>query len=195
MNPGRYFTGFIKALGLDQNWREYFDLTGSGFQRSFLTIPLALPFFYLCVLALHKQNLAVLALNPDFEGPLPALISPLSFVVISLAFGFSFSALAYGLSLAFGKLEHYRAWVTVRHWGFFFWAVIVSLFLGATYIGLIPFAAIIPILFILYMATLVIDIRLAQKIGGFDWGGAALVGCMTTALGLTIILFGMTRLA
>jgi len=194
MNLMRHFRGFLKAIGLSSDWQSFFDLDAQGFQRSFLTIPLSLPFLYLCALSVHQQQVALTELNSDFAGPAPELISPLSFVLISLAFGFSFSALTFILARVFRKQDRYQAWVNVRHWGFFLLIIIASVMLGLTYMKWLPFEAIIPLFFILYLGTLAVDIRLAQKIGGFDWGGAILVGCMITALGLTIVLMGLIHL-
>lgn len=195
MNPPRYLSGFLKVMGLDSDWRRFFDLTRTGLQRSFLTIPLSLPFYYLCALALHQQRSLVLASNPDGGASAPVLIAPLPFVLICLAFGFSFSALAFAVSRAFGKADTLRAWITIRHWGFFFMIVLASFLLGLTFIGLVTFPMVLPFLFILYLGTLAVDIRIAQKVADFDWGGAILVGCMITALGLSIILMGMNYLA
>lgn len=194
MNLMRYFSGFLKVLGPGQDWSGFFDLTKTGFHRSFLTIPLSLPFYYLCALALHKQRLSVLATNPQIQTEAPSLLAPLPFVIVCLAFGFSFSILAYILGRVFGKTENVLSWINIRHWGFFLMLLLASILLGLTYIGVLPFFIVLPFLFILYLSTLAVDIRLAQKVGDFDWGGAILVGCMITAMGLSIILMGMNYL-
>lgn len=195
MNVRQYFSGCLKALGFDTDWPEYFDLSERGFRLSFLTIPLSLPFYYMCALAIHKQQVTVLEQTPNYEGGTPELISPLLFVLISLAFGFSFSLIAFLLAGAFNKTSRFKSWAIVRHWSFFFVALIAAAFLGLTYFGIAPFSIILPLIFCLYLGTLAIDIRLAQKIGGFEWGGAILTGCIITALGLSVILMGLTRLA
>ena len=149
----------------------------------------------MCALAIHKQQLAVMKQTPDYEGAIPELISPLLFVLISLAFGFSFSLIAFLLAGAFNKTDRFKSWAIVRHWSFFFLALIAAAFLGLTYFGILPFNIVLPLIFSLYLGTLAVDIRLAQKIGGFEWGGAILTGCIITALGLAVILMGLTRLA
>ena len=195
MNPSRYFSACLKTLGFDPDWQKNFDLSERGFRLSFLTIPLSLPFFYMCALALHKQQLAVIEQIPDFEGRAPELIAPLPFVLICLAFGFSFSICAYLISNAFDKGATFKSWAVVRHWSFFFIAFSSAIILGLNYIGLIAFSVALPLIFCLYIGTLAVDIRLAQKVAGFDWGGAILTGCILTAVGLTIILMGVTQLA
>jgi len=37
------------------------------------------------------------------------------------------------------------------------------------------------------------DIRLAQKVAGFEWGTAILIGCIIVAVGLTFILLAISR--
>lgn len=198
MNLARYFSGSLKALGPkqspDQNWSNFFDLSENGFRQSFLTIPISLPFFYICAAAIHKQRLEILQQNPDFEGQLPGLIPPIFFVLVFLFYGISFFAVAYFLGKAFQKDDSLKSWVIVRHWTFFFLALMAGAVFGLSYMGLVSFAAILPIAFILYLGTLAVDIRLAQKIAGFEWGAAILAGCMITALGLMVVLIGVTRL-
>ncbi len=195
MNLARLFSGCFKALGRDTHWPDYFDLSTKGFRQSFLTIPLSLPFFYVCAAALHKQQVAVLSQSPEAPAVMPGLISPAPFVLIFLTFGFSFSALAYFLARMFQKDEVFKSWVVVRHWTFFFLAFIVSVLLGASYLGVIPFAFVLPFIFMIYLGTLAVDIRYAQKIAGFEWGAAILAGCMITALGLMVVLIGVNGLA
>lgn len=195
MNALRYLSGFLRVLGPDTEWREFFNLTKTGFQRSFLTIPLSLPFYYLCALSLHRQRLAVFESSPVLDGQTPSLLAPFPFTVLCLVFGFSFSILAFALSHAFGKRGKFQDWVNIRHWGFFAMAVLAGILLGLTYFDIVTFPLVMPLLFILYLGTLAVDIRLAQKVAEFDWGGAILVGCMITAMGLSIILIGMNFLA
>lgn len=194
MNLARYFSGCLKALGLDQDWAKFFDLSEKGFQRSFLTIPLSLPFFYICAAAIHKQQVNLLEQIPEFDGQPPSLIQPLFFVLVFLFYGISFFAIAYFLGKAFQKDESFRPWVIVRHWTFFFMALIAGALFGLSYMDVVSFNAIIPIAFVLYLGTLAVDIRLAQKIAGFEWGAAILAGCMITALGLMVVLIGVTQL-
>ncbi len=194
MNLARYFSGCLKALGTDQDWRNFFDVSEKGFQQSFLTIPLSLPFFYICAAAIHKQHVDLLTANPDFDGQLPGLIPPIYFVLVFLFYGISFFAVAYFLGKAFQKDERLKSWVIVRHWSFFFLALIAGALFGLSYMSIVSFSAILPIAFILYLGTLAIDIRLAQKIAAFEWGAAILAGCMITALGLMVVLIGVTRL-
>ncbi len=194
MNLAQYFAGCLKALGPEKDWAKYFNLTENGFRQSFLTIPLSLPFFYICAAAIHKQHVDLLQSQADFEGQLPTLIQPIYFVLVFLFYGISFFAIAYFLGKAFEKDESFRSWVIVRHWSFFFMALIAGGLFGLSYMGIVSFAAILPIAFLLYLGTLAVDIRLAQKIAGFEWGAAILAGCMITALGLMVILIGVTQL-
>lgn len=195
MNPFNYLSGFLKVLGPDLDWQEFFDLTRTGFQRSFLTVPLSLPFYYFCALALQKQRRLILETNGANDIATTSLIAPLPFVILGLTFGFSFPLLAFALSRVFGKNKSFHDWVNIRHWGFFLMVVLASIILGLTFFGLVAFPLVMPLLFILYLGTLAVDIRVAQKVAGFDWGSAILVGCMITALGLAIILMGTSLLA
>ena len=49
------------------------------------------------------------------------------------------------------------------------------------------------VLFAAYLGLLAADIRLAQKVAGFDWGMAILIGCVIVAVGLTFVQLAISR--
>ncbi|NNE57490.1 MAG: hypothetical protein HKN36_05235 [Hellea sp.] len=193
MNLARYFSGTIKALGSSKTWSDDFDLTRAGLQQSFLALLLSLPFYFVCAAAVVKFRNEVLANSPDYDGAPDAYLPIGGFVLLLLLYALMFPLCVYIFTLVFDRQDRFRPWVIVRHWAFFFVALAAAILMGLSLLGVLPFQmALLPV-FILYLGTLAIDIRLAQKIGGFEWGAAILAGCLITAMGLMMILIGMTQ--
>jgi len=186
MNLAAYFSGSLKALGRGDGWETDFDLSKKGFSQSFAALFLTLPCYYVCGLAVAKQRAALTG------AEIAATIPLLPFVIIFTLYAFAFSVCAYLIAMVFDKQDRFRAWVIVRHWTVFFAVLLAAVFMGLTLIGL-PFVIANFAAFALYMSTLVIDIRYAQKIAGFEWGAAVLTGCILTAMGFTILLTGVAQ--
>jgi len=185
VNLAAYFSGSLKALGRGEGWEQFFDLSRKGFSQSFIALLLTLPCYYVCALAVAKQR-AVVSAEPVAAVPL------LPFAIIFALYALTFSVSAYLLSLVFDKQDRFRPWVIVRHWTVFFAVLLAAMCMGLTLLGL-PFEIGMFAAFVLYMSTLVIDIRYAQKIAGFEWGAAVLAGCIITAMGFTILLTGVNQ--
>jgi len=187
MNLPRLLNGCKAALGRAENWDSYFDLSRKGLQQSFLALLLSLPFYYVCAAAVQSERAKILG----EASALPAA----AFFIVLLLYALMFSLCAYILCLVFDRQDRFRPWVITRHWSIFFAALLAALFFGFYMAGIIPFAIANIVAFIIYMGTLVIDIRLAKKIAGFDWGAAILAACIITAMGLMMILMGISQYA
>lgn len=194
MNLARIFTGCLRAFGRDAGWAENFDLSEKGFRASFLALLLSMPVLYVCYAGIFRQRRIVMEAQPELVDNLPVMVSPPMLFLILIIFGMMFPIVAYVLCLVFEKMDKFRPWVIVRLWTFFFIALLMGALFGLTMLGVLSFAAIIPPIFVLYMGTLLVDIRYAQKIAGFEWGAAVLAACIITAMGLTVILIGTSSL-
>ncbi len=186
MNLAVLFSGCLKVLGLNPSWPEHFDVSPRGFQHSFIALFLSIPLFYICAAAVLKQR----ELLSGEAQAFPAA----AFFIIILIYGFMFPVSAFILSSLFNKTENFNAWVVVRHWSLFFAALIVAALFALTLAGILPFMMVNSVAFFIYMCTLLMDIRIAQKVAGFEIGAAILAGCITTASGLLAILIGISIL-
>ena len=74
-------------------------------------------------------------------------------------------------------------------------ALLAAALLGLFLAGVLPFVIAINIVLGVYLITLAIDIRLAQRIAGFEWGAAVLTGCIITAMGFTVLLMSIAQFA
>lgn len=188
MNLAAYFSGSLRALGRSGDWPKYFDLSRKGFMQSFAALFLTLPCYYVCALAVAKERAVR-------DAEVVAAVPFLPFVIIFTLFALSFSVSVYLISMVFDKQDGFRPWVIVRHWTAFFAVLLAAALFGLYLLGVVPFTAANFTAFALYMGTLLIDIRYAQKIGEFEWGAAVLTGCIITAMGFTILLTGVNQFA
>lgn len=186
MNLAAYFSGSFKALSRSEDWPKYFDLSRKGFTQSFVALFLTLPCYYVCALGVDTERAILM------EGGAP-LVPFLPFVIIFTLYAFAFSVSVYLISMVFDKQDRFRPWVIVRHWTVFFTVLLAAALFGLYLVGILPFAVANFAAFTLYMSTLIIDIRYAQKIGEFEWGAAVLTGCIITAMGFTILLTGLAQ--
>ncbi len=185
MNLPRLLSGCLAALGKREDWEIFFDLSRKGLQQSFIALLLSLPFYYVCAAAVQMHRAKIL----EETSSLPAA----AFFIVLLLYALMFLLVAYILCLVFDRQDRFRPWVIVRHWAVFFSALLAAAFFGLYMAGIVPFMIANIAAFTIYMGTLFIDIRLAKKIAGFDWGAAILTACIITAMGLMMILMGVSQ--
>jgi len=187
MNLARLLSGVLKTLGPSEDWPDHFDLSRKGLRLSFLALILSVPAYYICAIAIQQQA-ASLAQTPPVYPTAPF------FLILGL-YAVMFAVCVYIVCVVFDKMDRFRPWVITRHWAVFFTALLAALLAGLNIAGILPFTALYFLWLVLYLGTLAIDIRLASKLGGFDWMAAVFTGCIITAMGLTILMIGVAQLA
>jgi len=85
------------------------------------------------------------------------------------------------------KMDRIRPWIITRNWTGFGFSLLAGSVFGLTGLGLLPFIVANGVLFAAYLGLLAADIRLAQKVAGFNWGTAILIGCVIVAVGMTFV--------
>ena len=115
------------------------------------------------------------------------------FILIVGLWLFSFPALAYLIGMIFEKMDRVRVWTITRNWTVFGFSLLAGGVFGLVNLGLLPFIAATGVLFAAYLGLLAADIRLAQKVAGFNWGMAVLIGCAVVAVGLTFVQLAISR--
>jgi len=187
VNLPRLFKGSVNALGQGEDWPEFFDLSRSGLKQSFVAVLLSLPFYYVCAAAVQAYTAQV--------NETPATLPALAFFIVLLLYAMMFPLVAYIMCIVFDRQDRFRSWVIVRHWTFFFAALVAAIIMGLSLAGIVPFELAQIQVFALYLGTLVMDIRFAQKIAGFDWTAAIFTGCVIAASGMMMILIGVVQYA
>ena len=187
MNFVSYLAGCFKVLGRGEGWETDFDLSRKGFKRSFFALILSLPFYYVCAAAVQKHQAFLIDNTEIIALPISA------FLLIFALYAMTFVVSVYIIAMVFDKQDRFRAWVVVRHWAIFFAAMFAALLMGLNMAGVLPFYVAIYSVLGIYLLTLAIDIRLASRVGGFEWGAAILTGCLITAMGITVLMIGVAQ--
>lgn len=189
MNLVRLFSGCLKAIGSDENWPAYFDLSRKGLKQSFIALALTVPCYFVGATVVEIERSKLL------DGAAHVSVPAAPFLVIMTLYALTFVIVAYILTMVFDRQDRFRPWVIIRHWTVFFLALIGTALFGLTMVKVLPFPIAAYGVLALYLGQLLIDMRLAQKIVGFEWGGAMFTGCIITALGLSILLTGAAQFA
>lgn len=188
MKPLTLISGCLAVIGRIPNWERFFDLSKSALRLTFLAQILILPAFYIIANSAVKGRSELLKIEAGSVS-VPAI------AIIGLVYLLNFSAVAYIIAMVFDRQDRFRAWVIVRHWCVFLLAWLAALGFGLFTLGVLPLTAAYGILFAAYMGLLFIDIRIAQRVVGFDWGGATLAGCLISITGLSLLLTGVSYFA
>lgn len=173
--------GIIKVLRGDKDWRDEFDLSSPALPKSFFAIFACISLFMVITKAIVKYN------DNSDDAPFFAIAIVLSFMT------FSFPLLVYVLCMVFDKLSAFRPWVIVRNWAFLCVAALISLVFGLYLLDLLPFSIAYMVGLALYLSTLAIDIRLAQRIGGFDWIGAVFTAILISFTSMMVLYLGLMQ--
>ncbi len=196
MNFAAYLSGCLRVLlgadglgadGLSADGPQGFKLSRAGLLQSFFALVLTLPGYYLCGLAIAAQH-------AKQTGEAAQIIPPLNFGFAAMIYSLTFSATIYIITRALGKAERFAPWVIIRHWAVFFCVMGAAILYGLYLLGIVPFVLSSAVAFVLYLATLAIDIRLAGKIGGFDFTASVFTACIIFAMGLSVLLIAVVQL-
>lgn len=187
MNLYAYLIGCLKVLGTSIGWDTAFDLSRKGFKRSFLALVISVPFYYVCAAAVQKHQTSMT------DNAVITALPAAAFLLIFALYAMTFVVSVYIITMVFDKQDRFRSWVIVRHWAIFFASMLAAIIMGLNMAGILPYLIAIYIVMGIYLLTLAIDIRLAARIGDFEWGAAVLTGCLITAMGLTVLMIGVAQ--
>ena len=187
MNLSALLTACRGALWGRNDWAGGVDISAKGLRESFLAIALSIPAYYICALAISAERASL-------SGQEKQLIPAALFALLTMIYSLTFSASAYIICAAFNKRDTLAPWVIVRHWALFFCVLLAAIFYGLSLLGALPFVIANYLALGIYLATLAIDIRLAQKIAGFELTAAIFTACIIFAMGLSVLLIGVVQL-
>lgn len=177
--------GIFAVLGTWPNWENYFDLSRKGQKVSFIFLTWSLLPLWVVAYVIQIERAA----QADSVVVLPPT---LPFILIVGLWLFSFPALAYLIGMIFEKMDRVRPWIITRNWTVFGLSLLLGVVFALAERGL-PFMVANGALFAAYLGLLAADIRLAQKVAGFNWGAAILIGCVIVAVGLTFVQLAISR--
>ncbi len=180
MNLVRIFNGVVNALR-DKPWEDGFDLSPRGLQRSFNAVAAYIPLGLVAARAAVKYN--------DNTASMPYGSIAMTLGLIAL----TFPLIAYVLCMLFDKMDRFRPWVIVRNWTNLFVYAMIAAALGLYLFGVLPFFPAYVLALTLYVGTLAIDVRLAWRIGGFDWIGAVFAGILISTATMMVLLLAISQ--
>ncbi|MEM9601026.1 MAG: hypothetical protein AAF926_08385 [Pseudomonadota bacterium] len=178
--------GVFGAVGTWPDWQRFFDLTRAGLIRSCLALLICFPALWLVMVGLETERAQLAGVDtPDFQSR--------PFVVIVSLWLLSFPVTAGLIAIMMNRIDAYAPWVIVRNWALvWLCSVLGVVFLLVRYAGL-PTIAGYGALLAAYLGLLPIDIRLAQRVGGFPLMTAILVGCIIVSTGMMVMLAGLLQ--
>ncbi len=182
----RSLLGIFAVLGNWPNWENYFDLSRRGQKVSFIVLALSLAPLWLVVYGIQSERARLTEAELSLPGVLP-------FILITGLWLVSFPGLAYLIGMIFEKMDRVRSWIITRNWTVFGLSLLAGMMFGLVSLGALPFILANGVLFAAYLGLLAADIRLAQKVAGFNWGIAVLIGCGVVAVGLTFVQLAISR--
>lgn len=190
MNLARYLSGCVRAVGRQDDWPDYMNLTRRGLHESFVALALTLPGYYIGMRAIVLHNAGQNGIEAADAAMLPLSV----FAAMVIVYMLTFSACAYILAMIFDRQDRFKPWVIIRHWTVFFGVFLAAIFFGLNLMGVVPYALAMGVAFMVFLGSLAVDIRLAQKIVGFDWKGAVYTGCIIAAMGISVIGTGVMQM-
>ena len=186
MSPLTPILGVFAVLGTWPKWESYFDLSRKGQKMSFIVLALSLAPLWLVVYGIQTERARIADTELILLGVLP-------FILIVGLWLFSFPALAYLIGMIFERMDRVKIWTITRNWTVFALALLAGTMFGLVSLSIVPFMLANGVLFAAYLGLLAADIRLAQKVAGFNWGTAVLIGCLIVAVGLTFVQLAISR--
>ena len=184
---GALFTACRKALLGGADWKDNIDTGAKGLCLSYAALAFSIPAYYICALAIASER-------ANLSGQTKALVPPLPFSLAAFIYLLSFSASVYIICAAVNKRAQFRPWVILRHWSMFFFVLFAASLYGLYLLGVLPFMAVNIVALGVYLATLAVDIRLAQRIGELELTPAIFTACIIFAMGLSVLLIGVVQI-
>ncbi|WP_298913050.1 hypothetical protein [uncultured Algimonas sp.] len=178
--------GVFGAVGTWPDWQRFFDLSRAGVVRSFLALLVCFPALWLVMTGLETRRAELAGTAaPDFQvGP---------FILIVGLWLLSFPVTSALVAILMSQTDRLATWWVARNWALAWLCIALGLvFLAVVFAGL-PTIMGYGALLAAYLGLLPIDIRLAQRAGGFPLTTAILVGCVVVSTGMMVLLSGLLQ--
>jgi len=178
--------GVFGAVGRWPDWQRFFDASRRGVITSFLAMLFCFPALWLVMVGLETERSAIAGTPvPDFQ------IAP--FVLIIGLWLLSFPATSALTAILMNRTAQLPLWWTARNWAVtLLCGALGIVFVGVVFLG-VPTIIGYGALLAAYLGLLPIDIRLAQRAGGYPFGTAVLIGCVIVSTGMLVMLTGLLQ--
>lgn len=178
--------GVFGAVGRWPDWPRFFDRSRAGVIASFVALALCFPALWLVMIGLETERAQLAGTPvPDFR------IAPFA-LIISLWL-LSFPVTSALVAVLMSRTDRLPLWWTARNWAVtWLCGALGFVFVGVVFFGqptIIGYGALVAA----YLGLLPIDIRLAQRAGGFPFSTAILIGCIVVSTGMMVMLTGLLQ--
>jgi hypothetical protein len=176
--------GVFGAVGTWPNWERFFDPSRRGLILSFVALIFTLPMLWFVGSQIQIER-------GRLQGVEASRLNPISYIGILLAVGIAFIATASIIAILLRRMDRLPLWLIARNWAVFFLSTALAIIFAAVAYTPLPFAVANGALFAAYLGLLPIDIRLAQRAGGFPFMSAILIGCVVVSTSMMVLLSGV----
>lgn len=179
--------GVFGAVGRWSDWESFFDRSRTGLITSFLALVLCFPALWLVMVGLETERAQLAGTDvPDFR------VVPFGLIIGLWLLSFPITSALIGLLMS--RTDRLLLWWTARNWAVVWLCGALGLmFVAVVFLGFPPIIG-YGALLAAYLGLLPIDIRLAQRAGGFPLSTAILIGCITVSTGMMVMLAGLLQL-
>lgn len=181
--PQNLFRGMILALRGDADWRRHFNLRRDGLQWGLAAMIAMIPLYGIMIYAAQVNNDASSQINPALG------------VIFIAIYIFSFALFAYGTAFFLNQTDDFRPWLIVRSFIAVSLAAIMALLFVLFLIGILPFFIGYWAALVMFIALLLIDIRLAQTVLGQQWMSSVFIGIGVHITALLLLLGALASVA
>lgn len=178
--------GVFGAVGSWPDWQRFFDRSQAGLIKSFLALIICFPALWLVMVGLETERASLAGTEPPDFSPVP-------FAIIIGLWLASFPVTSGVIALLMRRTDTLRLWWTSRNWAVAWLCLVLGLVFLAVRLTGLPTIAGYGTLLAAYLGLLPIDIRLAQRAGGFPLMTAILVGCIIVSTGMIVLLTGLLQ--
>jgi len=173
----------ILALRGDADWRRHFNLRRDGLQWGLAAMIAMIPLYGVMTYAMQVNSGAVSKINPALG------------VIFIGIYIFSFALFAYGAAFFLNQTDDFRPWLIVRSFIAATLAAVMALLFGLFLLGILPFIIGYWVSLIMFIALLLIDIRLAQTILRQEWMASVFIGIGVHITALLLLLGALASVA
>lgn len=159
----------VKAALLGGDPSDHMDLGRAAFLKSFYALAVS-GLILLCAVFLNAGGVAPVA------------------VIALILFLLTAPTVIYLICHLISRPELFRGWVIVRNWAMLGLSVLVLIPAGLGAAKILPVQIITTVLTLIYVSTLLIDIRLAQTLAKMKWTPAIFIACAISVSAMLVLL-------
>ncbi|WP_017932127.1 hypothetical protein [Robiginitomaculum antarcticum] len=175
--------GMVYALSGNTDWRTHFNLRRNGIWAAYAAMIAGAVFYGVMAYAFQVNSGAASQTGPALAA------------IFLSVYVFSFALYAYGAVFFLNRIDDFRPWLIVRSFIAASLTAIMAIVFGLFLIGILPFQISYWAALCLFIAQLLVDIRLAQTVLDQDWIPSIFIGIGVHVTALILLLGALASVA